>query len=85
MPSNRLEHDRVNVAQGGFTPSGYDHEEQSTTGWLTPSEDDLTRWDANHVLLLLLSVSSRYKTEKQKFVIQGFEWRPTAGWRTSKL
>ena len=26
MPSNRVEHDPVNVAQGGFTSSGYDHE-----------------------------------------------------------
>ena len=42
MSFNRVEHDRVNVAQGGFTSSGYDHEEQSTTGWLTPSEGDLT-------------------------------------------
>ena len=73
MLSNQVEHDRINVAQGGFTPSGYDHEEQSTAGWLTPSENDLTQWDANHVFLLLL-FSSLFlqvrKTEKQKFVIR---------------
>ena len=35
--------------------------------WLTPNEGDLTRWDANHVFLLLLfSVSSRFKTENRK-------------------
>ena len=43
MPSNRVEHDRVNVAQGGFTSSGYNHEEQRTTEWLTPNDDGLMR------------------------------------------
>ena len=70
MPSNRMEHDSVDVALEGFTPSGYDHEEQSTASRLTPNKSDLTRWDANHVFLLLL-LSSLFlqdtkKTEKQK-------------------
>ena len=71
MPSNQVEHDRVNVAQGGFTSSGYDHEWQSTAGWLTPSENDLTQWDANLVFLpssLLFSVSSRYKKQKNRML-----------------
>ena len=42
-PSNRVEHDRVNVAQASFTSSGYNHEEQNTAGWLTPNDDGLTR------------------------------------------
>ena len=61
-----MEHDRINVAEGGFTPSGYDREEQSTACWLTPSENDLTRWDANHVSSssTLFTVSSNAKNRK---------------------
>ena len=43
MSFNRVEHDRVNVAQASFTSSGYNHEEQNTAGWLTPNDDGLTQ------------------------------------------
>ena len=86
MPSNRVEHDRVTVAQGSFTSSGYNYEEQSTAGWLTPNEDGLTRWDANLFFFFFsLLYFFNYETEKQNVVIRWFEWQPAAGWRTSKL
>ena len=85
MSSNRVEHDRINVAQGGFTPSGYDNEQQSTTGWLTPNENDLTRWDANHVFLLstFFTVSSNAKNRKTE--IRDSRNQMTAGSGTKNI
>ena len=69
MPSNRMEHDSVDVALEGFTPSGYDHEEQSTASRLTPNKNDLTRWDASHVFLFLLLLQNT-KNRKTEVVIR---------------
>ena len=92
MPSNRMEHDRITVANVAkcwtkrFHPEWLRSRITEYNRWITPNEGDLTRWDANHVFLLLLfSVSSRFKNKKQKVVIHEFEWRLAAGWRTSKL
>ena len=75
MPFNRVEHDRVNVAQGGFTSSGYDHEWPSTAGWLTPSE----KWSNtvrckprfSSFFSSLLCFFKIQKTEKQKLWSEG--------------
>ena len=65
MPSNQVEHDRVNVAQEGFTSSGYNHEDQSIAGWLTPNDDGLTQWDAN-LFFFFFSLHCFFRYKKQK-------------------
>ena len=66
-----MEHDRITVANVAkcwtkrFHPEWLRSRIAEYNRWLTPNEGDLTRWDANHVFLLLLfSVSSRFKTKK---------------------
>ena len=82
MSFNRMEHDRINVArktpnvgQGGFTPSGYDHEWQSIARWLTPNENDLTQQNAN---LLLLSSPFRQDAKNRKTEIRDSRNQMTA-------
>ena len=73
MPSNRMEHDRITVANVAkcwtkrFHPEWLRSRIAEYNRWLTPNEGDLTRWDANHVFLLLLfSNSSGFKTKNRK-------------------
>ena len=85
MPSNRMEHDRITVANVAecwtkrFHPEWLRSRIAEYSRWLTPNEGDLTRWDANHVFLLSSPFLQDAKTEKQRFMIQGFKWRPAAG------